>query len=331
MSKSKPTIHDVAKAAGVSIATVSRAMNHIETVKPKTLQKVKEAIIEVGYLNEADLINVEHSNIILVLLPEISNLFYSKIIEGIHSAAKIGGYEELLRQIGSSDYPLERIEKLVRLTKAAGIIFLGPVSDPDTLSAISTTTPIVQCCEYNELSNQSYVSVDDYAATKNIINYMITKGYRKIALINGSIKYKYARQRQIGYLDALKEAGLQTNPNWMIQMPEISYEPVIPLVMQLLNSDNRPDAIFAVSDTYGVASIKAAKRCGLSIPDDIAIAGFDNTYLASISEPTLTTVSQPQFQLGYLAGEILMERISNPKIPCQQILLDTELIVRESC
>ena len=331
MKKStKVTILDVANAAGVSTATVSRVINNPDKVKKNTIKLVYDAMSKVGY--ESKLLDPQKKrlNIILVMIPDIENPFYSKIVKGIHAAAFRCGFRYFLHQSGYQGYTIDAIRNLCYEINPAGIIFLEPIADVSLLEEINDIVPIVQCCEYNPNSNLSYVSVDDYSASKAIVEYMISKGCKKIAFINGPSSFKYAYERQNGYLAALREANLRINNNWIEQMTDLSYEPVISVVSQLLSMEDRPDAIFAASDTYGVAAIKAVLKNGYSVPADIRIAGFDNTYISSLCEPSLTTVKQPQFQLGNLACEILIEHILNPTSSPRHVILDTELVIRDS-
>ena len=128
----------------------------------------------------------------------------------------------------------------------------------------------------------------------------------------------------------LKKRNIKFNPDFVVQLPEFSYDAAFSIATQLLSMKERPDAIFAVSDVFAVAAVKAAKRLGLNVPEDIGVVGFDNTNISIISEPSLTTVKQPQFQLGFLACEMLLEKINNQNTPPKQIMLDVEIIVRES-
>ena len=149
-------------------------------------------------------------------------------------------------------------------------------------------------------------------------------------MINGPLKYKYARKRQEGFLLALEEAGITPAPNFIVPVPEFSYDAAVSIATQLLSMPERPDAIFAASDVFAVAAIKAAKRLGISIPKDLGVIGFDNTNISIMSEPALTTVKQPQYQLGFLACEMLIEQMHTPNLAPRQIMLDAEIIIRES-
>lgn len=329
---SKPTIKDIAEAANVSIATVSRALNNKNNVREATYRKIYDAMQRIGYgciPIQYDKV-IDSSNLVLVLLPNLDNPFYSKIINGIHTSAERQSYQCIIHQTNNRDYSLAELKKLIYDTRAAGLILLDPIADASVLSSIDAIIPVVQCAEYNQDSNLSFVSIDDYAASKSLINYIISKGKKRIALINGPLRFKYARMRQTGYIDALTNANLEINQNVIINLTDIGFDSAFSVISQLLTTDNPPDAIFAASDVIAAAAIKAAKRTGFTIPDSLGIVGFDNTYISTMCEPSLTTVSQPCFQIGCLSCEMLIDQIKNPLLAHKQIFLETELVIRES-
>lgn len=324
--RNKVTIQHVADAAGVSIATVSRAINNKESVRETTYNKIVQAMRALGY----DYSVKHQSNLLLVLLPDMDNPFYSEVLKGVSSAAGRQGYQEIIVRTGTHPLTAAFVEDIVNKTSVDGVITLDNISSTEALEQLKSKIPLVQCAEYNERSNTSYVSIDDIAASEAVVEYMISKGKRRIAMINGPLKYKYARKRQQGFIEALRKSGIEPAPNMIIALPEFSYDAAVSVATQLLTMVERPDAIFAASDVFAVASIKAAKRLGITIPKDLGIIGFDNTNISVMSEPALTTVKQPQFQLGFLACEMLIEQIRDITIATRQIMLDVEIIIRES-
>jgi LacI family repressor for deo operon, udp, cdd, tsx, nupC, and nupG len=324
--KKKTTLQDVANAVGVSIATVSRAINNKESVKEGTYDKIVQAIYALGY----DAAVRHESHLILILLPDIDNPFYSEVIRGISSAAGRQGYQEIIVRTGAHPLTLTFIEEMIEKTHADGVITLDPIPSADTISQLELHTPLIQCAEYNENSPTSYVSIDDVAASRAVVEYILSKGWRRVALINGPLKYKYARKRQQGFIEGLEAAGITPAQNLIVQVPEFSYDAAVSIATQLLSMPERPDAIFAASDVFAVAAIKAAKRLGIAIPKDLGVIGFDNTNISVMSEPALTTVKQPQYQLGFLACEMLIEQMHSDNFAPRQIMLDAEIIIRES-
>lgn len=186
------------------------------------------------------------------------------------------------------------------------------------------------CCEYPEDHACSYVSVDDVTAAYRAVKYLISTGCTKIGFVNCSLMYKYARHRREGYLRALEDAGLAFNPEWYVTVPSVNYTLAYSSILQTLNSDSLPDAFFTCSDVYAAATINAAQNLGIRIPEDLSVIGVDNVEASRMTHPTITTISQPGFHMGQQACSILAEKIASPNSPHRQILLSTELIIRES-
>lgn len=326
----EPTVVEVANLAGVSIATVSRALNEPQKVRASTLSGVLAAMDQLGYPHESPA-TVSHSEIVVVVLPNMDNPFYAKIIKGMQASAKSHNLEVMIYPEGSVDAHLHKLTHLLQITNASGLILLSPVLDPEVLQLLNEITPLVQCAEYNEKSSLPYVSVDDFAAAKNAVETLIGWGRRRIALINGPEKYKYARQRYNGYAEALKQAGLTVDPALTAHVTEMGFDSSLAVARQMLMTNVRPDAVLATSDMFAAAVVKAANSENLSIPGDLSLIGFDNTYISQMSHPSVTAVNMPQFQLGYMACEVLADRIQNPSSANpRQYLLKTELVLRES-
>ena len=323
-----PTISDVAKHAGVSIATVSRVLNSKNNVKDATKERVYSAMSELGYAYSSS--NEEKSNLIIMVLPGLDNPFYDKIVQGIQSSCKSHQYDSMMYICKDMDIRYRKLIEYLRIIRAHGIIILSPFSTSEPLYTINEIAPLVQCVEYHENCPFPYVGVDDFSAAKNASQHLINRGRRRIAFINGPQKYQVYRRRYEGYGEAMKSAGLPLEPAYSVHVKEMGYDYALSAASQLLQLKERPDAILAASDVYAAASIKAAAAAGLQVPHDISIIGFDNTYLSSICHPTITAVNLPQFQLGYKAGEMLAERIRNPQGELQNSLLNTELVIRDS-
>lgn len=326
----EPTIKDVALAAGVSIATVSRVLNDRSSVRPSTAKKVIDAMDAMGYPHDQE--QPAFSNrLVIVVLPGLHNPFYSEIVLGLQTSAKSHSLEVLLYPEGNVERHTAQIASLLHMTNACGLILLSPVTQASVLDELNTLTPLVQCAEYNEDSPLPYVGVDDVAAAKNATETLIRAGHRRIALINGPEKYKYARHRRQGYEEAMTQAGLEIDPLLMANVTEMGFDSSMAVAQQMLLAKERPDAILAASDMYATAVVKAAAMTGLSIPKDLALISFDNTYISQMHHPSVTSVGLPRFQLGYMAMEVLSERMQSADSSEQrQYLLKTELVLRDS-
>lgn len=332
----KVTISDIAAASGVSIATVSRVINNKGKIKSSTKDLVYKTAVELGYImpsvNDLSIYDrVDNSSNILMLVPQISNPFYSLIFEGAQEVALKHGYRFIIGQpprdtLAGKEY----LTQLAYSGAFSGLILLMTI--PKDIAALykQVGLPFVQCNEYSEEYDCSYVSIDDTLAAKNATEYLISIGRTDIALINSSLIYKYARQREKGFFSAMDQASLSVNPDWIYHLPDISFDLAFSSATQLLQQPQIPNAIFTVSDVFAAAVIKAAINLGLKVPQDVAVVGFDNISISAMLEPSITTVDQPMLQLGSLACNFLIEQINDPAARLQKIFLDTHLIIRDS-
>lgn len=325
----KSTLVQIARKAGVSIATVSRFLNDTGNVSPATRQKILQAIRELEY-DSAVSRPESLFQTILVLVPDFMNPFYAGIIDGIQQTAHENHFEIFLVQTKDVYQNPNHYLSLAKRGNFRGVLWLSSTPPAALLSVMEQQCPIVMCCEYPEDHTCSYVSIDDVSAAYRAVKYLISTGCDKIGFVNCSLKYKYARHRRDGYLRALADAGLKFHPEWYITVPSIDYTLAYSSIVQTLNADSIPDAFFTCSDVYAAATINAAKSLGIRVPEDLSVIGVDNVEASRMTHPTITTVSQPGFQMGQQACSILVEKISNPELPHRQIVLNTELIIRES-
>lgn len=321
---------DIAKKAGVSPATVSRVINHRELVRPETIKIVEKAMAELGYVPKYPIPESEpEKGIILVNCPQGSNPFYEEVIQGIISSATSRGYHVLLNYDGLYAGNIDDFLQLIRDIHASGIILLASHSKL-LLDRIAPEVPLIQCCEYSPDSEYPFVSIDDFDAAQSAVNFLIQAGRNKIAFLNGPRYYRYARDRLRGFQEAMRMADLFVPSSWIVHVPKIDYDMAYTMVSQLFIQEEKPNAIFAVSDVLAAAAINAARKHGFRVPDDIMVVGFDNIPLCQMMRPTITTVSQPKEQMGFTASELLIESIHQGGLLPRSVTLSTELIVRES-
>lgn len=325
----KSTLVQIARKAGVSIATVSRLLNGTGNVSPATRQKILQAIRELEY--DSALSRPESVfQPVLVLVPDFVNPFYASIIDGIQQTAHEDRIEIFLVQTKDVYQNPSHYLNLVKRGNFCGILWLCSTPPTELLAILEPQCPMVMCCEYPENHDCSYVSIDDATAAYRAVKYLISTGCEKIGFVNCSLKYKYARHRREGYLRALADAGLKFNPEWYVTVPSIDYTLAYSSIMQALNSDSLPDAFFTCSDVYAAATINAAQSLGIRVPEHLSVIGVDNVEASRMTHPTITTISQPGFQMGQQACALLVEKLHNPEAPHRQILLSTELIIRGS-
>ena len=324
------TIQDVARIAGVSTATVSRVINNRNVVSEKTAVKVEKAIHELNY--EPSVLGrnlrTSESRLLLVLIPSIANSFYTEIIRGIEDTAIEFGYNILLCQTGSNPKRESIYMNLVRNRLADGIISMDPAVDKVRLTELAKNYPIVQCSEYDENGNISYVTIDSKLAAYQAVKYLIQIGHKKIGFINSDNKYLYARDRYEGYVKALKEFNIPINTDWICNVENVGFEEGQRVMRVLLSHVDRPTAVFADSDMSAIGALKEINANGLRVPNDIALIGFDNIEVSKVSHPTLTTISQPMYRMGSESARMLITKISGESVA--NVILSHELLIRES-
>ncbi|MFD1362073.1 LacI family DNA-binding transcriptional regulator [Lentibacillus salinarum] len=324
------TIQEVAKYAGVSVATVSRVINKSDTVTEKTRLRVEKIIEELNYEPSAlgRNLRTSESRLLLVLLPSISNPFYSEIINGIQDTVISQGYNILLCETDSNPEREAIYFNMLRNRLADGIISMDPTVNKDKLIELAANYPIVHCSEYDEDGTVAHVTINNELAAYQAVRHLIKLGQKNIALINTDETFLYARERRRGYEKALLEFGLPIRKEWIYHADKLEFQRGQQAVRKLFQQDDKPTAFFAVSDIYAIGALKEINAKGLRVPDDIALVGFDKISFSNMTYPTLTTVAQPMYRMGCTAADMIINKICGKEV--ESIILDHELVIRES-
>ncbi|GAA0468088.1 LacI family DNA-binding transcriptional regulator [Alkalibacillus silvisoli] len=323
-------IHEVAKQAGVSSATVSRVLNEAPTVTEKTRQKVEQAIKQLNYepsMLGRNLRNSE-SRLLLVLIPNFSNPYYTEIINGIEDYSVEHGYNILLCETDSNPKRENTFFNMVKNKLADGIISMDPTVNMSKLQDLALDHAIVMCSEYDEYERIPYVAIDNEAAAYKVMKHLIRLGHDQIALINSDEKFLYARQRRKGYERALEEFGLPLRNELIYNTQNLDFQEGAQAIRKFSQLERNPTAAFAVSDTLAIGALKEVNVRGLKVPEDFALVGFDNISFSNMTNPTLTTVAQPMYQMGTTAASMLIKQLQGQEV--DSIMMDHELIIRES-
>ncbi len=323
-------IQQVAKTAGVSVATVSRVLNKASSVTPETRMKVEQAIKTLNYepsMLGRNLRNSE-SRLLLVLIPSISNPFYTEIINGIQNIAISNHYNILLCETDSNPDRENIYFNMVKNKVADGVISMDPTVNMQKLNELAENHSVILCSEYEEGGSIPYVTIDNELAAYHAVKHLIQLGMNQVALINSDEKYLYARQRRNGYERALSEFHLPIREEWIYNTEQLDFQNGVQAMRRLLQLKDRPNAVFAVSDTLAIGALKELNTSGLLVPEDIAVVGFDKISFSNMTNPTLTTVAQPMYQMGCTAATLLINQIKGNNV--ESIILEHELIIRES-
>lgn len=331
MMKKRATIKDVAALAGVSAATVSRAMDDQPEISAETKQRVRAACAQLGYVRNAAArgLTGRATHTIGLVVPDISNPYFSGMVTAIEQTAAAHGYRVLLsnslrkpeRELCAIDNFLSRrIDGVVIASVSAAV----QARHRELLGGLP--------CVYlgmNHGEDCSYVMADNETGAYAAARYLLRMGHRDILFLGGRPTSRTWEQRAQGYRRALREAGvtgreLPSPPN-VTKMREWSYA----AALELLQGD-LPDAIFAYSDITALKVLEAAERCGVRIPEDLSLVGYDNIAVAGLPRIDLTTVSQHKFRQGRIAVERLLEKIDGSSEDTVD-LLEPELIIRSTC
>lgn len=328
----KVTVLEIAAAAGVSPATVSRVVNQGGLVKEETYKRVIDVMKELGCPIPEDTDKkqmVYIGGLIIINIPTLTNPFYSSVVKGIRTSISRHNYSLLIYEGVITSETIDQLLKTIRQNKIVGLITVTNL-ETSLLKKLSSATCVIQCSDYNEELDLPYVSIDNTAAAKHAVTHLLAQGKKRIGFINGPQKYNCLKCRLDGYIAALTEANIPLNYNYILQLPDMDSDLAVSVTLQLLSQPVTPDAFFAVSDIYGSAILRACYLAGKRVPEDVAVVGFDNLEISKITIPSLTSVNQPKMQLGFMAGEMMIEKLSVPVSPNKKILLYAELIVRES-
>jgi LacI family transcriptional regulator, repressor for deo operon, udp, cdd, tsx, nupC, and nupG len=322
-------IRDVARLAGVSVATVSRALSNPEKVSPESLDKVHKAIAEVGYRPNMLARNFRSARAyaVVVLVPDIANPFYSLFIRALEDRAHQKGYAVLLGDTrGTPERELEYIRR-VETRLADGIVQLRPSSEKSQ-NNIPADVPCVNACGC-EYTTGPAIRIDNRGAAKSMVNYLISLGHKRIGVISGLKDNPHAIDRLEGYKEALAEAGIPFEKD-LIAEGDFTMWSGLNAAFQFCNMKNRPTAIFSMNDEMAIGAMQTLKSQGIRIPEDISVTGFDDIAYAKYSDPSLTTISQPAEEMGKMAMDMLLKVIEGEPLSQRECVLPTEFIIRKS-
>ena len=324
------SIQDVAREAKVSVATVSRVINGNCKVRPETEQMVKEAMDKFNYHPNFSARNLRkmETKIVLVLMSTIVNPFLAKVVKGIEDVGEEQGFHTMLCTTYDDVQREEVYISLLKKRFADGAILIGTNLKPTEIRKMKGNVPLVQCSEFIPDIDIPYVTIDNKKAAYDATMHLIGLGRKRIVHITVDNHMISTRLRLEGYRQALDDAGIPFDENLVIY-GNYGYRNAFRIMNEFFQKDVSCDAVFAISDRMAAGAIRAAQENGRSVPEDIAVVGFDNVDISYISKPNITTVSQSEHEMGTAAMNVLGRLISG-KEACEQIILNHELIIRES-
>ncbi|RBW69040.1 LacI family DNA-binding transcriptional regulator [Bacillus taeanensis] len=326
----KATIYDVAKNAGVSIATVSKVINNNGRISDKTRKKVLKIMKDLDYQPSfaAAALTGKRTNTIGLLIPDLANPFFAEIARSIEDRGHELGVSVVMC---STDKNKEKEEKYVSLLvrkSVDGFILASGFSNVEVVEdLLKKKIPVAMIAQDVPTLLVDTLSVDDYKGGYLATVHLLSLEHKRIAVIGEVARSSDDRIR--GYKEALQQSGHLVHDDYIVRS-ESSIEGGRKAADHLLNQSNPPTAIFACNDLLAIGVIQAVQARGLVVPNDVSIIGFDNTILATTSDPALTTIAQPIHEMGQFIMDLLIQEIEGKKTVKRRMLLLPELVVRNS-
>jgi DNA-binding LacI/PurR family transcriptional regulator len=324
---------DVARHAGVSIATVSRVLNNSTGVRPALRSRVLDAVRALNYQRDraARSLRVRRSQIIGLIISDIQNPFFTSVVRGVEDVAYQNGYTLLLCN-SDEDRVKENLYIETLLAERAAGVLISPVSETENLSGalLEAGIPVVAVDRrMNDLQVDTVV-VDNIRGAYMGVSHLISLGCHHIGYVGLPTWTTPGRERKEGYQQALVEHGV-TLQERLVKTEGFKQADGYHMASELLNMDRPPQALFAANNLTTLGALNAIHERGLSIPHDVAIVGFDDMPWGPALNPPLTAIAQPTYDLGYTAADLLLRRISERNGEITEVVLEPQLVVRASC
>lgn len=335
----RATIKDVAKYANVSIATVSRAINNSPLASEEAKARVFQAIEELGYEPNglARGLVSRKSNAIGILIPDVSHVFFAEILRGMEDAAHDRNCNLFICNTVNNKERMLRSLKFLREKQVDGVIFTSEEVLKEYYEAfLGLDAPVVLVATEAPTYQLPALKVDDHQAIRDAVNYLIRQGHREIGMICGPLRDKISGvTRYQGFIDSLAEHGIAFKKQNVV-FGDYRFHSGRKAIRELLESAPEITAVLTSSDEMAIGAIVEASKMGIQLPDQLSIIGFDNVKLAEMSNPSLTTVAQPLYQMGVQAVELLFTFMEQSRTPGELIwkgktqYVPHQIIVRES-
>jgi LacI family repressor for deo operon, udp, cdd, tsx, nupC, and nupG len=327
----KPRIGDVAARAGVSTATVSRTLASPDQVKPETRDAVMRAVRETGYVLNLAARNLRTSrtHAVLAVLPDASNIFFSQVLRGISDTLHRHGYSLVIADTANDPERERDHAGFIQGGRVDGVLLLNGRLLPSSAAKRGQQVPMVSLCERIPGSRLPHVETANRDAARTMTEYLLKLGHRRIGYLSGPAANVLEHDRFAGYSDALAANGIPPDPQ-LVRPGDFSIGAGEAAAIEYMALPQLPDAVFACNDAMGMGLIRGFVAAGVSVPDKISIAGFDDIEFASAYNPALTTVRQSRREIGARAAAMLVDLMEGGQPANRQISLPAEIIMRDS-
>lgn len=331
--KARVTIHEVAKRAGVSVATVSRVFNNSDLVTKQTGEKIRSVARRLNYIPNASArsLSMKRTETIGMLLPDMHGEFFSEIIRGADAVAHKERYHLLLSASHSNK---EELETAIRLMsgRVDGYILMSPHLDSETLvTRYLRSIPTVILSSSEACGTHDSIRIDNVGGAQQVMRHLISLGHRRIAIVKGDPGNEDTHERLEGYLAELRANSIDMKEE-IIVCGDFTERSGYAAGRILLDLKNRPTAVFASNDEMAIGILRCFREAGIGVPQEIAVAGFDDIQISSLIHPSLTSVHVDISDLGSLAAERLIEILANgtKRKTIKSIVLPSRLVIRDS-
>ena len=331
------TINDVAKHAGVSPVTVSRVVNNSDYVSKSTRAKVEKAIDDLGYIPSfmARGLRINRTFTLGLVLPDITNVFWTTVARGVEDAAMRNNYSILVYNVDEDEHKQNRVIDIVLSQQVDGVMIAphdGAIENLTKLQQNNIPTVILDRKLDQEIPECrfDFVRGDSISGAKALTEHLISLGHTKIAMVSGNLRTSTAQDRVKGYKMALAEHGIAYDEN-RVRFGEYKVSAGEELIRDLLDSDVEFTSIFAANNAIGMGIVKELLHRNIRIPEEMPIVFYDDYSNASTYFPFFTVVKQEPYEIGKAAAEKLFERIDNNDLPGRTEISPSELIIRYSC
>ena len=331
MKRVRPTIYDVARLAGVSTATVSRALNGTGQIAPATRAAIDAAVEQLGYQTNtvARSLVTKSTETIALLLPDITNPFYAALVSGIQQRALETGHTMLLCTTEGDPEREEQYLTLLRAKQVDGVLVDGLVLPPERIALfVREGLPIVCLDRDVDSAAVPLVQVDNRLGARMATEHLLSLGHTRIAHVQGAPDLGISVERVQGYREALADAGISFDPQ-LLAIGSFTEEGGYEAARSLLETPGFT-AVFAANDLSAIGVINAIVESGRRVPTDVSIVGFDDLRLSRFTTPPLTTIHQPAREIAELATQLLLELASGREVRQLRHLLEPSLVVRSS-
>jgi len=332
------TIKDVARRAGVSVGTVSHVINNTASVREETKDRVLSAIKELNYHpnSVARSLQSRRTNTISLVLPAIEHSlgepsYLLQLLAGISDECKRHGFDLLVSAASSDEERLTIYQRIVRGKRADGCIITSTKKDDERIAyLIKEDIPFVAFGRANDEWDFPYVDVDGESGVRQGVRYLLDLGHRRIGFIGLPSELMCSQHRLAGYRSALEEQGIELEPNLIVE-GKTTKEGGYYAMKRLLKLNPDLTAVMVSSDLMALGAMEAVREAGLSVGKDISVVGFDDIQMAASYQPPLTTIRQPTYRIGVMLSRMLIQLINGEELDERRVILQPELIVRESC